>query len=114
MTTLEYFFLIMLGIQLVHSIEELSNKFYKEFPLFPMTFKFFLSFEVIFLILWTLVYFIEIPFKENLMAFFILLMFINGIWHITWYGIKKKYVPGIITAPLFIIAFIIFYFQKIF
>ena len=114
MITLEYFFLIMLGIQFLHSIEELSNKFHEKFPLFPMTFRFFLSFEVIFFSFWTLIYFVEIPFREYLMAFFVLLMFGNGIWHITWYGIEKKYVPGIITAPLFVIAFSIFYFQKIF
>jgi hypothetical protein len=38
-------------------------------------------------------------------------MFTNGIWHIAWWGIEKKYVPGLVTAPLFVIAFSIFYYQ---
>jgi len=111
MTILESFFIVMLGIQFAHSLEELLNEFHKKFPLFSMTFKFFLIFEIIFFSFWTLVYFVEISAREHLMAFFIILMFINGIWHVTWYGIAKKYVPGLITAPLFILTFLIFYFK---
>jgi len=38
-------------------------------------------------------------------------MFANGIWHIVWWAIEKKYVPGLLTAPLHLIAFIYFYFS---
>ncbi len=79
-----------------------------------MTFRFFLAFEITFFSFWTVVYFMTIPAREYLMAFFILLMFANGIWHITWYGIVKRYVPGLITAPLFVIVFVYYYFYAIF
>ncbi len=53
----------------------------------------------------------QFPNRDYLMGFFNVLMFANGLWHIAWFGIVKKYVPGLVTAPLFIITFLIFYFQ---
>jgi len=112
---LELFFIISLGIQLIHSIEELSNNFHNKFPLFKMKFKTFLTFEIIFFLFWLLVLLLSIfPFRNYFMGFFIVLMFANGLWHLVWWGITKKYVPGLITAPLFIINFIIFYFKLLF
>lgn len=110
MANLELFFIILLGIQLFHSIEEISNRFNEKFPLFKMSFRFFLSFEIIFFIFWLFVLlFQQFPIREYFMSFFIVLMFGNGLWHLVWWGIVKKYVPGPITAPFFVITFLIFY-----
>jgi|GEM_PF-691841 len=114
MSTIETYFLIMLGIQVFHSIEELTQNFHEKFPLLKMSFKFFLLFEILFLLFWITIFMLkDIPNRFTLIAFFILLMFINGLWHIVWWGIKKKYVPGLITAPLFVIVFWSFYFYII-
>lgn len=114
MTTLEYFFVTLLGIQFLHSIEELTTGFHEKFPLFKMKFKTFLLFEIVFFIFWMALFLIkQFDLRRQLMAFFPLLMFANGLWHIVWWGIAKKYVPGLITAPLFIIVFSIFYFQAL-
>lgn len=112
---LETTFTILLGIQFFHSIEELSTKFHERFPLFKMKWQTFLLFEIIFLS-----FFLSVLLFENLanrdvwMAIFTILMFANGLWHIVWWGIEKKYVPGLCTAPLFIITFLIFYFKTLF
>ncbi|MBT8257078.1 MAG: HXXEE domain-containing protein [Bacteroidia bacterium] len=112
MTTLETCFLIFLGIQILHSIEELTTGFNKRFPFFKLSFASFLIFEILFLSFWILVYSIEsFPIRTELMAFYLLLMFANGIWHLAWWGIEKKYVPGLVTAPLFVIGFPFFYYQ---
>lgn len=71
-------------------------------------------FEIVFLGFWIMVFCLNnFPMRNQLMAFFNVLMFANGIWHFTWFGIEKKYVPGIITAPFFILVFFIFYFKYI-
>jgi hypothetical protein len=115
MTALEYIFLILLGIQVVHSIEELVNGFHEKFPLFKMKFQTFLAFEIVFLIFWSVIFILkQFSHREQFMAFFALLMFANGLWHMVWWGIAKKYVPGLVTAPLFILVFIVFYFQMLF
>lgn len=77
-----------------------------------MTFPFFLSFEIAFFSFWLSVfYFQNFPIRDYLMAFFAVLMFSNGLWHLVWAGIKKEYVPGLVTAPLFVIAYLSYYFQ---
>ena len=110
---LEKFFAIFVVIQLLHSIEELSTGFHKRFPPFRMTFRFFLIFELCFNAFWISVLFVAgFPFREHLMAFFAVLMFGNGIWHIVWFWFfekGKRYVPGLITAPVHVITFLIFY-----
>ncbi len=111
MTNLEMFFVIMLGIQFFHSIEELANDFHKKFPPFKMSFKFFLGFEISFYVFWVIVFLADFGLREVLMRFFLLLMFANGFWHIVWRGIVKQYVPGFYTAWLFIITFIVYYFN---
>ena len=115
MTILEYFFAILLGIQFFHSIEELSNGFHEKFPLVKMKFKIFMAFEIIFFGFWIAVFlFTSFKYRNQFMAFFNILMFANGLWHIVWWGITKKYVPGLVTAPLFVITFLIFYFKILF
>lgn len=86
-------------IQLIHSIEELSTGFHKQWYLFKMPFYVFLTFEILFTSFWALTVFTElIPNKELLLRFFLLLMFANGIQHVVWFGSVKKYVPGLVTA----------------
>ena len=112
MSTLENYTVVFLVIQFLHSSEELSQGFHKKFPFGKLKFKSFLAFEVVFLGLWLTIFFVKsVPFRDNILAFYVLLMFANGIWHIIWWGIEKKYVPGLITAPLFIVAFLIYYYQ---
>jgi len=112
MSTLEFFFLLMLGIQLAHSIEELANDFHKLFPLFKMSFRFFFSFEIIFFSFWSAIFlFQDFVFRDQFMLLFIFLMLVNGIWHSIWWMTKRKYVPGIYTAPLFILVFLLFHFN---
>jgi len=41
-------------------------------------------------------------------------MFANGLLYLTWVGIEKKYVPGIMTAPVFIVAILTYYFTILF
>jgi len=115
MSTLELYFIIFLGIQFFHSIEELTQCFHKRFPFGKLKFKTFLSFEILFFGLWILIFFLDqLAIRNQLLAFFMLLMFANGLWHLVWWGIEKKYVPGLITAPLFVIGFVIYYFQILF
>lgn len=102
---------LMYLVQVCHSVEELSTGFHKKWYLFKMPFNIFLTFEILHNIFWGLVIFTNfIPFKEMLTAFFIALMFANGIQHLVWFGVEKKYVPGLVTAPIHIIVFLVFYF----
>lgn len=104
----------MLIIQFAHSVEELATGFHKKWYLFPMPFWVFLLFEVSHNLFWGVVILTDlIPYKTQLAAFFIALMFANGIQHVVWYGVKKKYVPGLVTAPLHILLFLVFFFNLV-
>jgi hypothetical protein len=109
---LQQFFLLSLIIQLAHSIEELSAGFHKKWYVFKMPFWSFLTFELLFSSFWILVLLVpEFPQRVYLQEFFLALMFANGVQHIVWWGHVKKYVPGLITAPLHILVFLTFYFK---
>ncbi len=111
----EGFALILFLVQLVHSVEELSTGFHKKWYLFKMPFYVFLSFEIIHNLFWgSVLFFKQFPSRDYFLAFFIILMFANGIQHIVWYGMVKKYVPGLITAPIHIVIFLFFYLQILF
>lgn len=112
MSLLEQFFIISLLVQLIHSIEELSTGFHKKWYLTSMPFWIFLTFEIIFSLFWILV--LVIPSflnREILQAFFLVLMFANGVQHLVWFGSVKKYVPGLITGVIHIIVFLFYYFS---
>lgn len=114
MTGLEFFFLIQLGIQILHSIEELIQGFHKNNFFIPMSFGFFLMFEILFTSFWIFLFlFGSGIIQEVLMLAFLVTMFANGIWHCVWAKIVNKYVPGLITAPLHIIVFLAFYFVSL-
>lgn len=109
---LETFFIISLITQLFHSVEELSTGFHKKWYLFKMPFKAFLLFEVIFSGLWiSVLAFNNFPYREHFQSFFLVLMLANGVQHIVWWGMAKKYVPGLITAFVHICIFLVFYFK---
>lgn len=112
MSILENFFLISLLVQLAHSIEELSTGFHKQWYVFKMPFWVFLTFEVCFSLFWILVLLLPtFPLRVYLQEFFLILMFANGVQHVVWSGVVKRYVPGLITAPIHIIVFLVFYFR---
>ncbi len=114
MTNLELFATIILFIQIAHSIEELSTGFHKKWYLFKMSFKVFLTFEICFTLFWSsVIFFQNFPSREILLSFFLILMFANGVQHLVWAGSVKKYVPGLYTAFLHILIFLVFYFQII-
>ena len=110
MEHLETFYLLSLITQLIHSVEELSTGFQKKWYLFKMPFWIFLIFEICFSGFWIMILVNPIfPYRSTLQIFFLLLMFANGVQHLVWCGNVKKYVPGLLTAPLhIIIAFIYF------
>ncbi len=115
MDLLGTFFAISLITQLLHSIEELSTGFNKSWYLFKMPFRTFLIFEIIFSLFWLLVLALKgLPLRSYLQSFFLVLMFANGIQHIVWWGVAKKYVPGLVTAFVHIGVFFVFYYSLVF
>ncbi len=111
MTPLESFFALSLLVQISHAIEELSTGFHKKWYLVTMPFWVFLVFELLFEGFWIWVYlFQDFPNRAAFQSFFLALMFANGVQHLVWAGSVKKYVPGLLTAPLHIIVFLVFYF----
>ncbi|HAE41345.1 MAG TPA: hypothetical protein DCG34_00300 [Clostridiales bacterium] len=109
---LEQFFLTVFLVQVFHSIEELTTGFYKRWYLMKMPFSTFLLFEIVFTLFWIFVLLTpQFPFRLDLQKFFLLLMFANGVQHLVWWGVIKRYVPGLITAFLHVIVFAIYYFD---
>ncbi len=114
MENIQQFFSIILIIQIIHSIEELTTGFHKKWYLTKIPFWVFLLFELCFSGFWIYVLFTEtFPNRAYFQASFLILMFANGIQHIIWAGVVKKYVPGLLTAILHIVVFLMFYFQAI-
>ena len=115
MDTLSAFFILSLAVQIAHSIEELSTGFHRRWYLFKMSFRVFFLFEVAFLAFWLFVLFLNpSPTKTYLQASFLLLMFANGVQHLVWWGFVKKYVPGLIAAPVQWGISLVFFFSVIF
>lgn len=115
MPSLEMFASYFFIIQLLHSFEELATGFHKRWYLFKMPFRVFLGFEILFNLFWAIVLLSkQFPERQILLAIFTVLMFANGIQHLIWFGWEKKYVPGLLTAPVHIILFLFFYLQLIF
>ena len=88
-------------IQFLHVCEELATDFYKRTPLLlcPRSFPIYLLAEGLLLVIFASVVFSEL---SILKAFLLLLMFGNGVWHLGWASIERKYVPGLITGLLHI------------
>lgn len=112
MDLLQQFFFLSLIVQLAHSFEELSTGFHKKWYLFKMPFRVFLAFELSFSAFWIMVLLLpNFPYRIYLQVFFLALMFANGVQHLVWWGNTKRYVPGLVTAPIHILVFLIFYFK---
>lgn len=110
MWQVENFFILSLIIQFAHSLEELATGFHKRWYLFQMPFWLFLMFEIVFTLFWlTVLVFQSFPYREGFELAFLVLMFANGVQHIVWWGISKKYVPGLITAFAHLLVLPIFY-----
>ena len=115
MNLLEQFFALSLLVQIAHAIAEVSMGFHIKWYVFTMPFWVFFLFELAFEGFWIAVYLLQdFSNRPQLQAFFLALMFANGVQHLVWAGNVKKYVPGLITAPLHIIVFLVFYFRTIF
>ncbi len=102
-------FTISCLIQVLHSVEEISTRFEKRWPLWRMRRSTFVIFEIAFTALFLSALFFSPSFEVMFAKAFIALMFANGIWHIFWAGSEKRYVPGLITAPLHVLNFIIYF-----
>lgn len=114
MELLNTFYLISLVVQLIHSIEELFTGFHKKWYLFTMSFQTFLLFELCFSLFWiSILLLTNLPFRNSFQAFFLVLMFANGVQHLVWAGFTKKYVPGLVTAVIHIAVFLVFYSRMI-
>lgn len=78
--------------------------FHKKWYLFKMPLWLFLFFEMCFSLFWIGILFFQLFSNQNFLAkVFILLMFANGIQHIVWFGLDKKYNPGLATAVLHLV-----------
>ena len=112
MSLIGQFFIISMLVQIAHSIEELTTGFHKKWYLLKMPFWVFLMLEIIFESFWIIVWlWQDFPYRIHFQAFFLILMFANGVQHVIWAGSIKKYIPGLITAIVHIILFTIFYFK---
>lgn len=103
-------FLLFGGLQLLHSQEELWTGFHKKWFLFKMPFWVFLTFELV-LSATIIVYMVDVRLAgaNVFMPWFIFAMLLNGMDHIIWAAVTKQYVPGLITAPGFVLLFGLYY-----
>ena len=114
MAQIEYYFIILLILQVVQFLEQFFLGFHKKFPLFKFSSRSFIIFEILFLGFWIAVFFLkDLPLHSGLLSVFNLLMMISGVLHMGWWLSEKKYVPGLATAPLVIIIFMTFYSQML-
>jgi hypothetical protein len=105
------FFAISCAIQIFHSLEEIVMRFEKFWPLWKMKRVTFISFEILFSLLFLYVLLFAPTYQLIFAKLFLLTMFANGVWHIFWGWSDRKYVPGLVTAPLHIINLVIFFLQ---
>lgn len=107
----EYAYFVLFGLaQLAHSQEEIWTGFHKKWFVFTMPRWAFIAFEVLFLaVMFLYILRPELAFAATYMKLFALVMLINGIGHIVWGLVLRKYVPGLITAPIFVVIFFFYY-----
>lgn len=95
---------LMYVTQLAHSFEELTRGFHKKWYVFKMPFLVFLTFEILFNLFWAVAIFSNmLPYKGILLMVWVVLITLNGIQHVIWAMIEKKYVPGLYTAPIHLV-----------
>jgi hypothetical protein len=109
MTTYGYFTVFGI-IQLIHSQEEIWTGFHKKWFLFTMPRWVFVAWEAcLSAVIITYMLRPHLAGATGFMLWFIFAMLLNGMEHVIWAAVKKSYVPGLATAPLFILLFIPFY-----
>src|SRR5690554_216417 len=92
--TIENTYIVLVIVQIVHSMEEIFTGFAKKWPVWRTSQREFVLFEIFFSVLIISVIFLkDFPFRNTFMAGFNVLMFANAIWHLMWAGTVKKYVP---------------------
>ena len=103
-------FVIFGILQLIHSQEEIWTGFHRKWFLCTMPRALFVALEAV-LSSAILLYIFnpELPGASGFMTWFIFVMLLNGMEHVIWAAVKKSYVPGLITAPLFVILFAFYY-----
>ena len=111
MEALMFSFALACLIQVTHSLEEIFTHFETYWPLWRMKRSHFIAFEIGFTILFLSALFLNFPLKEVIAKLFLMAMFANGVWHIFWAWSEKRYVPGLVTAPLHIINFSFYFLQ---
>lgn len=108
--SLHAYFIAFGVVQLAHSQEEIWTGFHKKWFLFTMPRWVFIAFEVV-LSATILAYMLNLHLVGATVfsQWFIFAMLLNAMEHIIWGAIKKSYVPGLITAPIFLALFIPYY-----
>ena len=107
---LHAYFIVFGIVQLLHSQEEIWTGFHKKWFVLTMPRWVFVSFEAI--LSAAIVTYLLGPHLLGAAAFsqwFIFAMLLNGMGHIIWAAIEKSYVPGLVTAPFFVLLFGVYY-----
>jgi hypothetical protein len=103
----EDFYPAFVVLQLIHSQEEIWTGFHNKWFLFTMPRWVFIGFEIVLSV--TILAYLFLPNLPSPAIFkqvFIFVMLLNGFEHTIWALVKKSYVPGLVTAPGFIILFL--------
>lgn len=106
-----YNFYVLFAItQLIHSQEEIWTGFHKKWFVFTMPRWLFIMFEVA-LSAVIILYLVNPQFyaADVFMKWFMFVMLLNGMEHVIWAAVKRAYMPGLVTAPIFILLFILYY-----
>ncbi len=100
-----YNYFVLFGIiQLIHSQEEIWTGFHKKWFLFTMSKWVFVAWEALLsAVIITYMLRPHLAGATGFMQWFIFAMLLNGMEHVIWGAVKKSYVPGLVTAPLFLI-----------
>jgi len=103
--------ILMYMVLIVHQIEEYIYEFWEVFPLYDMPKSVFIIFNVIVSIVlipvWVYLWHNRV-WAINIARVFLVLMLLNGIWHIGWSIYLHQYMPGLITGITFIAVFVFF------
>ncbi len=103
-------FVIFGVIQLLHSQEEMWTGFHKKWFVTKLPLWLFVAFEIILsAAIIAYIFSPTLPGAQTFMPWFIFAMLLNGMEHIIWGAVEKRYVPGLATAPLFVILFGFYY-----
>lgn len=111
MVALSSLVVLMIFVQIIHSVEEVLTRFDKEWKFIArVNFKFMVSFLILFNLFWLIVLnYTSFPLRQELLSGFMVLMFGRSLVHIIWSLNAKKYTPGLLTAPLEALIYLAFY-----